>query len=279
MRKDDLYALQISPTDYRAYQLRKHTVKSLIVADKLYDESFVHDWIRDWLEEPTTPLEKLPPRVEHEIQKQPAWYVSHIHYCVNHNLLEDLRATWVSEAVPKDIMDAVRMHDINMETVRFLLREGFPPTQKIFLHAVMESHMELLKICFGHGWHINQKLGEYTALEWCAAYGNVDAVDTCLLHGANITDRALTNAMTHKDNFIRLCQEEEVDLKADHLNAVVDMALHAYNITRTVPADICKVFEEMYARNVRPGMYHAKVHKIRDFVMDPTLKAILSLFC
>ena len=35
---------------------------------------------------------------------------------------------------------------------------------------------------------MNQKLGEYTPLEWCAAYSDLDAVDACLLYGANITD-------------------------------------------------------------------------------------------
>ena len=85
--------------------------------------------------------------------------------------------------------------------------------------------------------------------------------------------------MTHKDIFLRLCQEDEVDLKAVHLNAVVDMALHAYNLTRTVPVELSHVFEEMYARNVRPGIYQGRIRKIRDYVMEPTLKTILSLFC
>lgn len=279
MRNDDLYALQISLADYQAYQLRRHSVESLIVADKLYDRSFVRWWIGHWLEEPTTPLDQLPPCVEHEILQQSDIYVNHVKYCVNNDLLDVLRVTWVSEAVPKDIMDAVRLQDINMETVRYLLEEGFPPTEKMFLYAVIESHTELLKICFGHGWNINQKLGEYTPLEWCAAYSNVDAVNTCLLYGANITDRALTNAITHKDNFLRLCQEEEVDLKGVHLYALVNMALHAYNLTRTVPTELSHLFEEMYARNVRPGVYEGKIRKIRDFVMDPILKTILSLFC
>ena len=279
MRSDDLYALQISLGDYRAYKAHAHTPATLIVADKIFDRPFMHWWIRVWLEEPNTPLDQLPSRVETEIRHKPEWYAEHVRYCVNHDLLDDLRATWVSDAVPKDIMGSVRMHQINMETVRFLLEEGFPPTQKMFLHAIMESHSELLKICFGNGWNINQKLGEYTPLEWCAAYANQDAVDTCLLHGANITDRALTNAVSHVDNFLRICQEEEVVLKDMHLNALVDMALHAYNVTRTVPPDICHVFEEMYARKVQAGTYYERIRKIRDYVMDPTLKAILSLFC
>ena len=151
METEDLYALQITPKDYFDYQTRTHCIESLIVADKLYDKSFLKWWICHWLEEPTIPIEQLPLCVENEIRLCPDYYTAHVKYCVNNNLLDTLRATWVPDAVPKDIMNAVKMFEINMFTVNFLLDEGFIPTEKIFLHAVMDSDIRLLQICFGHG--------------------------------------------------------------------------------------------------------------------------------
>ena len=279
MKSDELYALQISPHHYEAYQLRQHTIPALIVADKLYDQTFMHWWIRDWLEEPTTPLEQLPLCVENELRLAPKWYIAHIKYCVNHNLLDILRTTWISEAVPKDIMNAVRMQNIQMSTINFLLNEGFPPTEKIFLHALMDSHIPLLQSCFGHGWDMNHRLGEYTPLEWCAAFATEDAVDTCILYGAKVTDRAITNALQQKDNFLRLCEEDSTELKDEHLRALVDRALHAYDTTRTVPEDIIRMFEEMYARRVPAGSHYTYISRVRDMIRYPPLKATLSLFC
>ena len=121
MKAEDLYALQITSQDYFDYQTRKHSIETLIVADKLYDKNFIKWWICHWLEEPTTALENLPLCVENEIRLCPDYYTAHVEYCVNNNLLDILRATWVPEAVPKDIMNAVKMFQINMFTVNFLM--------------------------------------------------------------------------------------------------------------------------------------------------------------
>ena len=204
--------------------------------------------------------------MEHEILQQSDIYVNHVKYCVNNDLLDVLRATWVSDAVPKDIMDAVRMQDINMETVHYLLEEGFPPTQKMFLHAVMENHTQLLKICFGHGWNINQKLGEYTPLEWLPPTATSTPLIP-LLYGKHYRPRA-NECHHHKEIFYGYARKRRWT-KGVHLYALVNMALHAYNLTRTVPTELSHLFEEMYARNVRPGVYEGKIRKIRDFVMDP----------
>ena len=279
MRDDYLYALQISKEDYYAYQIRQHTVESLIVADKLYDRRFIHWWIRDWLEEPVIPKDQLPLCVENEIRFKPKWYVAHVKYCVNHSLLDILRATWFPEAVPRDIMNAVRMLNVQMRTIRFLLNEGFPPTEKIFLHAIMDTQMDLLKICFGHGWNINQQLGEYTPLEWCAAYANRDAVDTCLLYGAHISERAIRNSLQRPENFFRLMEEDHIQLNDSHLKAAADRAFLQYQTQRTCSHDMYRIFEEMYARNVQAGSYYRNISGMRDYVTDPALKASLSLFC
>ena len=279
METEDLYALQITPKDYFDYQTRTHCIESLIVADKLYDKSFLKWWICHWLEEPTIPIEQLPLCVENEIRLCPDYYTAHVKYCVNNNLLDTLRATWVPDAVPKDIMNAVKMFEINMFTVNFLLDEGFIPTEKIFLHAVMDSHITLLKICFGHGWKINQTLGEYTPLEWCVGYGCTDSVDTCLLYGAEVTSRAVQLSFRREEEFFEQLAEEDYTFTSLDLRNLVEASFNALQNTGKLDTRYHAMFQEMFLRRVEAGEYYTYIRSVKDSTRYQPLQADLSLFC
>jgi len=278
MKAEDLYALQITSQDYFDYQTRKHSIETLIVADKLYDKSFLKWWICHWLEEPTTPLDKLPLCVENEIRLRPDYYTAHVEYCVNNNLLDILRTTWVPEAVPKDIMNAVKMFEINMFTVNFLIEQGFPPTEKIFLHAVMNSDIGLLKICFGHGWTINQTLGEYTPLEWCVGYGCLESVDTCFLYGAKITSRAVQLSFSRNEDFFQRLGEDYAFTSLD-LKNLVEASFHALRYTGKLDMRYHAMFQEMYTRRVEAGEFYAYILAVRMSTRYQPFQADLSLFC
>lgn len=278
MHPSDLYALQITPAQYEAYEKKRHTKGALIVADKLYDQPFICRWIRRWLKNPTTPLEKLPLCVENEIRLKPAWYTSHVRSCLHRNDLETLYTTWVDEAIPEDIMDDVRMEPLDMNIINFLLCSGCTPTKKIFLHAVMESLLPLLKICFVHGHDINQQIGNYKPIEWCVAFSTEEAMDTCVLFGAEITSTAIHLSMRRPDMFFYLC-DCDIQITSDHLKSLVEIIFTRLHRNEGVSDDYQRMLEECYARNVQAGLHYDYIRRVMDFITHPVWKASLQVFC
>lgn len=274
-----LPSLQISSDAYDQYKEKKYTVDALIVADKLADEPFLHDWISNWLKHPKQALNTLPLCVENEIKLKPAFYATHLYECIDQRDEQRLRQTFVSKGAPEDILNAACMNPLPVKIIKYLFKQGCKPTPKLFIYAVCQDQLSIMRKCLRRGFDINKTYETHTPLEWAIRYGTYEALDTCLIYGAAITDRAITLSMRRPKKFIRICEESDVDLRDDHLYELVLYAYEEHLRNHTVPPVIHQMFQELFIRQVPPGSHFYSICRIRDQITHHPLRADLDIFC
>ena len=274
----DLDALQITPRAFEDYKNNVHTIDALIVADKLADTKYLNNWIEAWIAHPDRPINELPLVVENELTLKKDYYDTQVRNYVFDGDLDSLKRVWVSKAVPEDIFNAVCTHPFNKPMVKFLFKRKCKPTPKVFIQAVIQDNLYIVKKCLRRGLNINQPYEQYTPFEWAVRCAGVPAVDTCLLFGGEITSRAIMISIRRPEIFIRLCQEG-VTLRPEHLYELVRYAFEEHQRNFSVPPIVHQMFQEMYIQQVPMGAYSRNIESIRHYVTHRPLRADLDIFC
>lgn len=274
-----LPALQITPHAYKEYKEKKHTIDALIVADKLADQPFLHEWIATWLEDPKQDLNTLPLCVENEIKLKPKFYATHLYKCLEEHDIQRLRKTFVRKGAPDDLLNAACMNPLPVKMIKYLFKKGCKPTQKLFIYAVCQDQLSIMRKCLRRGYDINKTYQSHKPIEWTIRFGSMAALDTCLLYQAEITERAIMLSMRRPKMFVRLCEERDVDLRDDHLYELVLYAYEEHLRNYTVPTIIHQMFQELYIRQIPPGSHFDAICRIRDQITHHPLRADLDIFC